>query len=172
MRTLVIFIFLSFFYENESQRFCPKLNALGNILISLCGHLFARLTGTLIEPTGEENILQQLEYIRDRLKDFKAFVYDDPIPVVKANIIPLNQSFNYQVVEMFRKVYFETEELRDTYNLTAQQIKQFFAVQEEMRRMIKEMNSVKIEKFADENLGHLNFQLKPPGAVEAGNEYC
>lgn len=171
MKTLVIFIFLSLFYENDSQRFCPKLNALGNILISLCGHLFARLTGTLIEPTGEENVVEQLEYIRDRLQDFKAFVYDDPIPVVKANIIPLNQSFNFQVVKIFREVHFEEEELRDTYNLTSQQIKKFFAVQDEMRRMIKEMNSVKIEKFADENLGHLNFQHKPPGNEE-GNEYC
>lgn len=163
MRTLVVLIFLSFFYENKSEQFfCPKLYALGNILISLCGHLFARLAGTLVEPTGKENVLEQLEYIRDRLQDFKAFVYDDPIPVVKANIIPLNQSLNFQVVEIFREVHFDEEELRNTYNLTSQQIKKFFNVQDEMRRMIKEMNSVKIEKFADENLGHINFQFKPP----------
>uniref|UniRef100_A0A1B6KE00 Uncharacterized protein n=1 Tax=Graphocephala atropunctata TaxID=36148 RepID=A0A1B6KE00_9HEMI len=133
-------------------QFDPQLRVLGNVVMSIGNHLFARFTFDEV-PSGSENgtFIEQMSYIHQMLKKMRDHFMDPP-DGVKDQLRDLTQSFSFQVKVQLPRLDIEESDLRDKYGLTEAEIQRFQSMASDCKQFVDEIIATRGEEVTDKYL--------------------
>ncbi|KAG8249131.1 hypothetical protein J6590_026054 [Homalodisca vitripennis] len=120
-------------------QFDPQLRVLGNIVMSIGNHLFARFTYHEV-PAGSENgtFIEQVSYIHQMLQKMRDHFLNPP-EGLEDQLRDLTQSFSFQVKVQLPKLDIEEKDLKDKFGLTEEEIKRFQLMANDCKRFVDEI---------------------------------
>lgn len=149
---LIIFAVIGFLGLESDAQFDPHIRTLGNIVMSIGNHLFARFTDDEV-PSGYENgtFIDQVSYIHEMLSRMRDYFVNPP-ESLKDQLRSLTQSFSFQVKVQLPKLNITDVDLKDKYELSEAQINRFKSMASDCVRFVDEIIETRGEEIPDKYL--------------------
>lgn len=151
MNAIILVVICLLGLGSEAQ-FDPQIRTLGNIVMSIGNHLFARFTDDEV-PSGSENgtFIDQVSYIHQMLSRMRDYFVNPP-EYLKDQLRGLTQSFSFQVKVQLPKLNITEKDLKDKYELSEAQISQFQSMASDCVRFVDEIIETRGEEIPDKYL--------------------
>lgn len=145
----VISVLLGF---QTNAQFDPQIQVLGNIVMSIGNHLFARFTDDEVPP-GSKNgtFIEQVSYIHEMLLRMRDYFVNPP-EYLKEQLRGLTHSFSFQVQIQLPRLNITEEDLRDKFHLNQEQIDKFQSMAENCTTFVDEIIATRGEEIPEKYL--------------------